>query len=80
MDAFASAAGGIMRCLSLALLPPPSGQIANGDEVVAAQKSAVLRREALYQQGDPLPAKYTEIEEMKKPLQLRIYDPSLKAD
>jgi hypothetical protein len=138
MEAFASAAGGIMRYLSLALLllplsfaasadnsteleklygalnmlnqqqqavyqqfqmvqelrrsggspllygaptlPPPSGQIANYDEVVAAQRSAVLRGEALYQQADQLLAKYNEIEEMKKPLQLRIYDLSLKAE
>ena len=62
------------------MLPPPSGQIANYDEVVAAQKSAALRGEYLYQQADQLLARYNEIEEMKKPLQLRIYDLSLKAE
>jgi hypothetical protein len=55
------------------------GQIANYDEVVAAQRSAILRGESLYQQGDQLLARYNEIEEMKKPLQLKIYDLSLKA-
>ncbi|HSO48799.1 MAG TPA: hypothetical protein VLQ68_12825 [Rhizobiaceae bacterium] len=62
------------------MLPLPSGQIANYDEVVAAQKSAALRGEYLYQQADQLLARYNEIEEMKKPLQLRIYDLSLKAE
>jgi len=63
-------------------MPIPSqlnGQIANYDEVVAAQKNAILRGENLSQQADQLLAKYNEIEEMKKPLQLRIYDLSLKA-
>jgi hypothetical protein len=60
--------------------PQLFGQIENYDEVVAAQKSAVLRGEYLYQQADQLLAKYNEIEEMKKPLQLRIYDLSLKAE
>lgn len=60
--------------------PQLFGQIANYDEVVAAQKNAVLRGEYLYQQADQLLAKYNEIEEMKKPLQLRIYDLSLKAE
>jgi len=55
------------------------GQIANYDEVVAAQRSAILRGESLYQQADQLLARYNEIEEMKKPLQLKIYDLSLKA-
>jgi hypothetical protein len=61
------------------MLPQLSGQIANYDAVVEAQKSAILRGEYLYQQADQLLAKYNEIEEMKKPLQLRIYDLSLKA-
>lgn len=60
--------------------PQLFGQIANYDEVAAAQKSAVLRGEYLYQQADQFLAKYNEIEEMKKPLQLRIYDLSLKAE
>jgi len=62
------------------MYPQLSGEIANYDEVVAAQKSAALRGEYLYQQADQLLAKYNEIEEMKKPLQLRIYDLSLKAE
>jgi hypothetical protein len=61
-------------------LPPQlNGQIANYDAVVEAQKSAILRGEYLYQQADQLLAKYNEIEEMKKPLQSKIYDLSLKA-
>ena len=64
-------------------MPIPSqlnGQIANYDAVVAAQKSAILRGENLYRQADQLLAKYNEIEEMKLPLQLKIYDLSLKAE
>ena len=61
-------------------MPPQlNGQIANYDEVVAAQKSAILRAEYLYQQADQLLAKYNEIEEMKKPIQSKIYDLTLKA-
>lgn len=63
-------------------MPIPSqlnGQIANYDAVVAAQKNAILRGENLSQQADELLAKYNEIEEMKKPLQLKIYNLSLKA-
>ena len=57
---------------------PPIGQITNYDEVVEAQKSAVLRGEYLYQQADQLLSRYNEIEDLKKPLQQRIYDLSLK--
>jgi hypothetical protein len=63
-------------------MPIPSqlnGQIANYDEVVAAQKNAILRGENLSRQADQLLAKYTEIEEMKKPLQAKIYELTLKA-
>jgi len=56
-----------------------NGQIANYDAVVAAQKSAILRGEHLSQQADQLLDEYNEIEEMKKPLQLKIYDLTLKA-
>ena len=56
-----------------------NGQIANYDAVVEAQKNAILRGENLSQQADQLLAKYNEIEEMKKPIQSRIYDLSLKA-
>ena len=63
-------------------MPIPSqlnGQITNYDAVVAAQKNAILRGDNLFQQADQLLAKYNEIEEMKKPIQLKIYDLSLKA-
>ena len=63
-------------------MPIPSqlnGQIANYDAVVAAQKSAIHRGEQLSQQADQLLEEYNEIEEMKKPLQLKIYDLTLKA-
>jgi len=60
--------------------PQLAGQIANYDEVVAAQNSAILRGEYLYQQADQLLSRYNEIEEMKKPLQLKIYDLSLKTE
>jgi hypothetical protein len=71
--------GGAPLLYGTPMHPQLVGEIANYDEVVAAQKSAVLRGESLYQQADQLLAKYNEIEEMKKPLQLRIYDLSLKA-
>ncbi len=61
------------------VLPQQSGQVVSYDAVVEAQNSAIQRLENLYQQADQLLAKYNEIEEMKKPLQLRIYDLSLKA-
>jgi len=63
-------------------MPMPSqldGQIANYDAVVAAQKSAILREEQLSQQASQLLDEYNDIEEMKKPLQLKIYDLTLKA-
>ena len=59
--------------------PQPSGQIPNYDAVVEAHKRAIQREESLYQQADQLLVKYNEIEEMKKPIQLRIYDLTLKA-
>jgi len=61
------------------VLPQQNGQVVSYDAVVEAQNSAIQRVEYLYQQADQLLAKYNEIEEMKKPLQLRIYDLSLKA-
>jgi len=75
-----SGSGSVPLLYGTPMYPPLSGEIANYDEVVAAQKSAALRGEYLYQQADQLLAKYNEIEEMKKPLQLRIYDLSLKAE
>jgi len=57
--------------------PQLIGQIANYDEMIEAQKSAVLRGEYLHQQADQLLARYSEIEEMKQPLQQRIYELSL---
>ena len=61
----------------MSMHPQLLGQIANYDEVVAAQKSAVQREESLYQQSDRLLTRYNEIEDMKKPLQSRIYTLSL---
>lgn len=56
---------------------PPDGQIANYDAVVAAQREAIQRREALSRQADALLAKYNEIEALKEPLQARIYELTL---
>jgi ABC-type phosphate transport system auxiliary subunit len=58
--------------------PQPNGQIANYDAVVEAHERAIQREESLYQQADQLLAKYNEIEEMKKPIQAKIYDLTLK--
>ena len=63
----------------LPMPPQLNGQIANYDAVVAAQKSAILREEQLSQQASQLLDEYNDIEEMKKPLQLKIYDLTLKA-
>ena len=61
-------------------LPPQlNGQIVNYDAVVEAQKNAIQRAEDLYRQSEQLLARYYEIEEMKKPLQSKIYDLSLKS-
>ena len=64
-------------------MPIPSqlvnGQIANYGEMVEAQKNAIVRGENLSRQADQLLAKYNEIEEMKKPLQAKIYELTLKA-
>ena len=61
-------------------MPPQlNGQFANYDAMVEAQRSAILRAENLGQQAEQLVAKYNEFEELKKPLQLRIYDLTLKA-
>src|SRR5512139_1575271 len=72
--------GGAPLLYGTPMRPQLIGEVGNYDEVVAAQRSAALRGESLYQQADQLLAKYNEIEEMKKPLQLRIYDLSLKAE
>lgn len=58
--------------------PVGSGEIANYDAAVAAQNQAIQRAEDLYLQADQLLAKYSEIEERKKPLQQRIYELSLE--
>jgi hypothetical protein len=63
-------------------MPVPSqlnGQIANYSEMVETQKKAIARGENLSRQADQLLDKYNEIEEMKKPLQSKIYELSLKA-
>ena len=62
-------------------MPVPSqlnGQIANYSEMVETQKKAIARGENLSRQADQLLDKYNEIEEMKKPLQSKIYELSLK--
>ena len=64
---------------SAPMSPQPYGQIPNYDEMVEAQNNAILRGEYLNQQAEQLLAEYNEIEEKKKPLQLRIYELSLKA-
>lgn len=58
--------------------PVGAGEIANYDAAVAAQNQAIQRAEDLYLQADQLLAKYSEIEERKKPLQQRIYELSLE--
>ena len=63
-------------------MPVPSqlgAEVTNYDAAVAAQRNAIQRGENLSRQADELLAKYNEIEEMKKPIQLKIYDLSLKA-
>lgn len=71
--------GSVPMLYGMPLPPQPDGQIANYDAVVEAQRIAVQRAEKLHQQADQLLARYNEIEEMKKPLQSRIYDLTLKA-
>lgn len=55
-----------------ALMPVPSGEIANYDEVVAAQNRVMRRNDELAQQAHELVTRYGEIEEEKKPLQQQI--------
>jgi hypothetical protein len=69
--------GSTPRIYGTSTRPQLIGQITNYDEEIEAQKNAVLRGEQLYQQADLLLAKYNEIEELKRPLQRRIYDLSL---
>jgi ABC-type phosphate transport system auxiliary subunit len=71
--------GSVPMLYGMPMPPPPNGQIANYDAVVEAQKSAILRAESLYQQADQLLAKYNEIEELKQPIQSKIYELTLKA-
>lgn len=52
--------------------------VAKYDELVAAQQKAALREESLQRQADQLLDTYNEIEELKKPLQSRIYELTLK--
>jgi len=55
-----------------ALMPVPSGEIANYDEVLAAQNRIVRRNEELAQEAFRLITRYGEIEQEKKPLQQQI--------
>lgn len=52
--------------------------VANYEELVAAQQKAAQREASLHRQADQLLDTYNEIEELKKPLQSRIYDLTLK--
>jgi hypothetical protein len=69
---------GVPRFPGTPMLLSPIGQITNYDEVVEAQKRTIQRGEHLDQQATQLLARYNEIEDLKKPLQQRIYDLSLK--
>ena len=54
------------------LLPVPRGEIANYDDVIAAQNSLIRRNEALFEEANWLVTRYGEIEDKKKPLQQQI--------
>jgi hypothetical protein len=54
------------------------GEVANYDEMIEAQRNAILRGESLYQQADQLLTEYNELEDRKKPLRQRIYELTLK--
>lgn len=54
------------------MLPVASGQIANYDDVIAAQNNIIRRNEELAQEAHRLVTRYGEIEEAKKPLQQQI--------
>jgi hypothetical protein len=51
--------------------------VANYEELVAAQQKAAQREASLHRQADQLLDTYNEIEELKKPLQSRIYELTL---
>lgn len=52
--------------------------VANYEELVVAQQKAARREASLHRQADQLLDTYNEIEELKKPLQSRIYELTLK--
>lgn len=54
------------------ILPVPSGEIANYEDVVAEQNRAIRRSEELAEEARRLLTRYGEIEEAKKPLQQQI--------
>lgn len=54
------------------MLPVPGGEIANYDDVIAAQNSVIRRNEELAREAHRLVTRYGEIEEAKKPLQQQI--------
>ena len=70
--------GGVPRPYGAPTSQSIGGQIVDYDEAVQARKNAVLRGEDLYRQADQLLAQYNAIEERKRPLELRIYELSLK--
>jgi hypothetical protein len=55
-----------------ALMPIPSGELANYDEALAAQNRVIRRNEELAQEARELVTRYGEIEQEKKPLQQQI--------
>ena len=54
------------------LMPAPSGEIANYEDMVAAQNNAIRRNDELSQEASRLVTRYSEIEEAKKPLRQQI--------
>lgn len=54
------------------ILPVPSGETVNYDDVIAEQNRAIRRSEALAQEARRLFTRYGEVEEAKKPLQQQI--------
>jgi hypothetical protein len=54
------------------LLPVPSGELANYDDVIAAQERIARRSEELAEQASQLVTRYGDIEEEKRPLRQQI--------
>lgn len=54
------------------LVPVPGGELANYDDVIAAQERLARRSEELAEQASQLVTRYGEIEEEKRPLRQQI--------